>query len=362
MTLNKKTIITSIIVFPVLPIIVVFACIYRPPVNLLENSSYTFTVFTDSSDHLQEGRSVCKLSKTSDGMQILTDLNEGYKFPYAGITVFPKDEKPTDLRNYNINLTLTSKQEFRLPVRLTVYIPGFTKKEVPTSYLFLIETLPVMQGTGSYIMPISSFDEIPQWWFTENAISEKDLHDYSLKNAQGISFFSDPSYPLDKNIEYTLNELTLTFDFKPFVFFSVLLLLLYYIVIALLWKFSTLKKKLIVVPIEATKVNNHTVDHQSLILAFIGSNYNNADLKIKDVAVHVGVSEGQVSEILKNYCKMGFKQYLNQVRLEEAKRLLKHSDLQVSEIAFKVGYNNVTHFNRTFKEVEQISPSLFRDK
>jgi AraC-like DNA-binding protein len=41
---------------------------------------------------------------------------------------------------------------------------------------------------------------------------------------------------------------------------------------------------------------------------------------------------------------------------------LKETSLSISEIAYLVGYNNVTHFNRVFKEKIGISPSEFKEK
>jgi len=64
--------------------------------------------------------------------------------------------------------------------------------------------------------------------------------------------------------------------------------------------------------------------------------------------------------ILKKVSGLPFKQYLNRLRLEEAKRLLTQTDLQVSDIAYKVGYGNISHFNRVFKDHLGISPNDFR--
>jgi 2-isopropylmalate synthase len=47
--------------------------------------------------------------------------------------------------------------------------------------------------------------------------------------------------------------------------------------------------------------------------------------------------------------------------MNEATRLLKESDLQIAEIADAVGYNNIQHFNRVFKEIYDISPKSFRN-
>ena len=57
-----------------------------------------------------------------------------------------------------------------------------------------------------------------------------------------------------------------------------------------------------------------------------------------------------------------FKQYLNIIRITEAKRLLRETDNQITSCAYNVGYNNIPHFNRTFKQLEGISPKEYRKK
>ena len=56
-----------------------------------------------------------------------------------------------------------------------------------------------------------------------------------------------------------------------------------------------------------------------------------------------------------------FKTYVNRLRINESKRLLAETELNMGEIAFKVGFSNQTHFNRVFKNFENISPSDYRE-
>ena len=58
---------------------------------------------------------------------------------------------------------------------------------------------------------------------------------------------------------------------------------------------------------------------------------------------------------------MHFKQALNQIRIQAACQLLRASEEPVSRIADKVGFSNVTHFNRVFKTLHGISPSEYRE-
>lgn len=53
--------------------------------------------------------------------------------------------------------------------------------------------------------------------------------------------------------------------------------------------------------------------------------------------------------------------YIQERKMLEAKRLLHHSDIQIQEIAFKVGYDDIQSFSRFFKKQEGISPSKYRE-
>jgi len=55
-----------------------------------------------------------------------------------------------------------------------------------------------------------------------------------------------------------------------------------------------------------------------------------------------------------------FTQYLQQLRIAEAQKLLLETDLGIAEIAFRVGYENLSYFNRSFKKLSAKSPSDYR--
>jgi len=57
-----------------------------------------------------------------------------------------------------------------------------------------------------------------------------------------------------------------------------------------------------------------------------------------------------------------FVDYLNCIRIERAKILLRNSSLRVSEIAFEVGFQSLTHFNRTFRKLVRSSPTEYRSR
>ena len=60
-------------------------------------------------------------------------------------------------------------------------------------------------------------------------------------------------------------------------------------------------------------------------------------------------------------CKgMTFSRFVTEYRLNTACELLKHSQKQVSEICFAVGFNDVPHFNRIFKKLKGVTPQEYR--
>lgn len=56
-----------------------------------------------------------------------------------------------------------------------------------------------------------------------------------------------------------------------------------------------------------------------------------------------------------------FTQYLQQLRISEAQKLLQETDLSITEIAFRVGYENLSYFNRSFKNLSGKTPREFRN-
>lgn len=57
---------------------------------------------------------------------------------------------------------------------------------------------------------------------------------------------------------------------------------------------------------------------------------------------------------------MCFTEYVSRLRTEKAKKLLLNPNLRVSEIAYEVGFQSLTHFNRVFKRILHESPSEYR--
>ncbi len=91
------------------------------------------------------------------------------------------------------------------------------------------------------------------------------------------------------------------------------------------------------------------------VLAHFSENINRDKM-----AEMVNLSPGYFSNLFRSEVGMSFSDYLIQVRVENAKTLLRRFDLSVEAISKKCGFNSLAHFSRTFKDRCGLSPLKFR--
>ena len=92
---------------------------------------------------------------------------------------------------------------------------------------------------------------------------------------------------------------------------------------------------------------------------FIEDHYMD-DLSLATIARQVGMSTFWFCRKFKQATGVNYTHHVSRVRVEQAKHLLLNVNHRVSEIAYAVGFQSLTHFNRTFKRVAGNSPTAFR--
>ena len=83
-------------------------------------------------------------------------------------------------------------------------------------------------------------------------------------------------------------------------------------------------------------------------------------VSLDEVAKAMHVSTFYFCKMFKKATGLTFTDYLGRIRIEKAKTLLLNPHLRVSEIAYMVGFQSLTHFNRVFRNLTGESPSHFR--
>jgi AraC-like DNA-binding protein len=84
------------------------------------------------------------------------------------------------------------------------------------------------------------------------------------------------------------------------------------------------------------------------------------NLRLGHVAKACNTSTFYFCKMFKKITGINFTDYLSRVRIEKSKNLLLNPNLRVSEIAFEVGFQSLTHFNRVFKKILGQSPTEYR--
>lgn len=96
-----------------------------------------------------------------------------------------------------------------------------------------------------------------------------------------------------------------------------------------------------------------------LALEYIRAEYMN-EITIEKIAKHCGYSEFYVMKLFKQFTGTSCVDYVNNYRLTVAGRQLRDTDDDIATIAYQVGFNNVSYFNRQFKRQYGMTPREFR--
>ena len=101
-------------------------------------------------------------------------------------------------------------------------------------------------------------------------------------------------------------------------------------------------------PVEIWKARNFIHEH------------SDEELSLTQVAKAVNISGNHLSEKFKQVTGVNFVEYVARTRFEKARALLHDPNLRVSEIAFAVGFQSLSQFNRVFKKFSGKSPTEYR--
>jgi AraC-like DNA-binding protein/ligand-binding sensor protein len=101
--------------------------------------------------------------------------------------------------------------------------------------------------------------------------------------------------------------------------------------------------------------------HLSRALAVVRSRYGD-QITLADAAQAAGVSSGHLGRVFRSEMKVSFSRYLRGVRIQEAKRLLRTTDMTVGEVGFAVGIDDHSYFTHLFRQDVGLAPTDYRDR
>lgn len=97
------------------------------------------------------------------------------------------------------------------------------------------------------------------------------------------------------------------------------------------------------------------------VCLFIQNNFQNK-IYLKEIADLIYLTESNFCKFFKRATGKTYSDYLNEIRINEASRLLIQTDKTVSQIAFNCGFETLSYFNRVFLNKKGMTPSIYRKK
>jgi AraC-like DNA-binding protein len=212
---------------------------------------------------------------------------------------------------------------------------------------------------------------LPDWWLNKMKL-DLSSQDYALDKVAKISFGANLNSPPDVDSHVEISELVLHGrDYYAFAWLAGALLASW--AVFAVWFFRAHSRALVAsvatslrkdVPLAAYRqltLEPYKDKEKAGLLKYIATNYTDPDLVLESVVTATGVNRTKVNDLLKSELGMTFTGYLNKLRLTEAARLLsENNSAAILEIAYSVGYANVSYFNKLFKEEYGCTPKVFR--
>lgn len=117
-------------------------------------------------------------------------------------------------------------------------------------------------------------------------------------------------------------------------------------------------------PIETTSANNPNKLDKKFVTeftAYIEQHYSNSELNVEDIAKDMGMSRVQLYRKVKALLGFSVNEYIQQIRLNKARFLLRRNDLTVADIAYSVGFSSPTYFSTAFKSRFNQTPLEYKN-
>lgn len=117
---------------------------------------------------------------------------------------------------------------------------------------------------------------------------------------------------------------------------------------------------------EISKIINTQVDKKNMIILekvkdYVNEHYSE-EMTLSDIAQSLHLNYYYLSTYFKNHTSENLTTYINRVKIEKAKQLLKESDTSITEISKIVGFSDHNYFSKVFKKYVMMTPSAYRRK
>ncbi len=213
--------------------------------------------------------------------------------------------------------------------------------------------------------------DTPQWWLGRYGFAYSDTG-YQLNKTMGFAWVNSLQSPLNTQSHVRLTDIRLEGVDRHYFYLIlggcfclwlgwIVWLVGYYVQVLTLDIKARVKQDQPLLAYKKLSIEPQKDKEKSGLLRYLATEYTNPELSLEMAVASLGLNRNKINELLKEELGLTFSSYLNKLRLTEAARLLaENEEANVSEIAYSVGYNNVSYFNKLFKQEYGCAPKTFK--
>jgi AraC-like DNA-binding protein len=354
----RKKINVFIIVFSLIIcfcIFLYFICI--PDLSVFPgNKKFNFKTYTDST--IGGNSKVTNFKVTDSLINFDFILKDSAYVHYVGISTYYKEWKKIDISDYNqfeIELLSNNVQD----IGVYLFTPNIYNKKIEDICFF--NKIKYVKGKKKYSIDIHDF-KVPSWWYDFTNISPNKKIPIDLKQFHYFNIGNAYTAEVNQKCSFRISSIIFTRDNTTI---NTILIIIEFVIVLLLLIFQLIRdiikhKKIILVEYRAIETDGDKKQLYSF-LDYINVHFNNCELTLEEVSHQTGINHRRITNYIQQNFDCNFKTYLNNIRIEESKRILISTELNIGEISYKVGFNSQSYFNHVFKINEGISPTAYRE-
>ncbi len=359
--LHKKRVLYLI---PLIPVIIVLGMYgFARKLTILPGEAVPFGMSTYCDASETGNTTITDPAADPEKVTFTYTLREGAPYPYAGFSVdLMMEGEYLDLSKYDyLTLHLESEKTESFAVYLKTFIDGFSEQDEQITHEHLTKEVSVDTASDIYRIPFDEFIH-PPWWLEQSKITEVKIGKPHVSKTISFQVQHGLQTPFNVPVTVTIKEISFGRDTRRVYGILISAVIFYYLLYLIIFKFveSRQRANQVVISYKELEVENDADEDLKRIKDCVARNFSDPAFSVEKLAREAGVSASKIPGMLKEKFKLNFKQYLNTIRIHEAKRLLRETDNQIVTLAYTVGYNNIPHFNRTFKQFEGVSPKEYR--
>jgi AraC-like DNA-binding protein len=331
----------------VLGLILGFALDFKT-LEVLDHKPASIKAYTDQN---AEGKSTCALGKGPQ-LQYHYVIREGATYPNAGMIMeFDSVIDASSFTHVKIN--------FKNPEQKRLHFFYMVKSNDKVfKFRSEIETEPDMY---LYTLPLEQF-QIPSWYIKDQKLTNEEIAQAGRAQVFAFSMSHDLRIAFEEEDSVCIESIELYHENGPTYVITLILFGVGSIGLFVFFQFRQ-KKEIVYTPVTVEEPQEAPAIKSDLdeVVDYIAAHYQDPELSLAGIRKALKIPENKISTLIKEQFNLGYKDYVNGIRIHQAKDLLKSSDEPIGNVAYTCGFGSLTTFNRLFKEATGQTPTDFRE-